>query len=238
MSRDGILLVDKPEGISSFKVCRSVRKTTGIKRVGHGGTLDPMATGLLIVLVGKATRLFDSLLAGRKRYQGVIHLGEARDTQDKTGQTTHQTKEEFVREALIGQNIEKVRRSLLGKQIQTAPIFSALKHKGKPLYHYARKNIKVEPKKREIEVFSFNVKKNSDLELFFEAEVSKGTYLRALADEFGRRLGTFGYLSSLRRTQSGEFNIQNAVSFKEIEKSSRDEVLGHLFQPEETLNQS
>jgi tRNA pseudouridine55 synthase len=234
----GILLVDKPSGISSFKVCSILRRKLNVKRVGHGGTLDPSATGLLIILIGKATRLFDYLMKGKKSYEGTIVLGEARDTQDATGKVTEEVEEGLVAEKATPENIEEVRKTFLGEQVQTAPLYSALKHKGKPLYKYARENIEVEPKKRQINIYALETKKESPKAITFESEVSKGTYLRALAHDFGMRLGTCGHLGSLRRTKSGDFDVKDALTIEEIDNMDREEIVNRMINmdKEKTLN--
>jgi len=228
---DGILLVDKPLGLSSFQVCHLIRKKFGVKRVGHGGTLDPEATGLLVILLGKATRLFDSLLAVEKEYEGTIVLGESRDTQDSAGEVVEKKDPAEVLRQATSDRVEEVRLSFLGEQVQEAPIHSALKHKGKPLYYYARKGIPVEPKKRTVTFYSLEIGVAEPTLLRFKAAVSKGTYLRALANDFGVRLGTLGYLGSLRRTRSGDFRIDQTRSLDDILKFSEIDLSKVLIAP-------
>jgi len=228
---DGILLIDKPLGFSSFKICDLIRKKFSLNRIGHGGTLDPEATGLLVILIGKATRLFDALLVEEKEYEGTIILGESRDTQDSAGKTTARKDAREVALRASDARVEEVRRSFLGEQVQEAPAHSALKHKGKPLYYYARRGIAIAPKQRTVTFYSIDLDRRGPATLFFKARVSKGTYLRALAHDFGERLGTLGYLGSLRRLRSGQFRIEDAHALDQILKYSPSEFEGALIHP-------
>jgi len=220
---DGILLIDKPEGITSFKVCDRIKKKFDLKRVGHSGTLDPMATGLLILLIGRATRLFDQFAEGWKVYEGRVKLGESRDTQDRMGRVVEKRELASLMEKLFPETIEAARQSFMGEQWQTAPMYSALKHKGKPLYHYARKGIPAPEKKRQITVRSFELERFSQDAFQFKTEVSKGTYLRTLANDLGERLGTLAYLDSLRRVSSGDYQVDDAMSLDEVLELSNSE---------------
>jgi len=234
-SLSGVLLIDKPDTISSFRVCRRIRKILDVKRVGHGGTLDPLATGLLIILIGKATRLFDQVMTERKTYSGTIVLGESRDTYDSGGKVMESVEESQLKARVTASAIEKIRQEFLGTIEQVAPRFSALKHKGKPLYKYARKNIEVEPKRRQVAIYSLDLDQKSSSEIQFTAEVGKGTYLRSLAHDFGERLGTYGYLGSLRRLQSGNTHVDRALPFDYCQTEVREEILKNLIPAEEFL---
>ena len=232
----GILLIDKPIHISSFKVCRRLRKILDVKRVGHGGTLDPLATGLLIVLIGRATRLFDQVMCTRKSYSGTIVLGETRTTYDRGGEVTASTPQEDI-DKITDDAIEDVRSSFLGEIEQEAPAFSALKHKGKPLYHYARKNIKVQPKRRQVHIYSLDLTRTSSNTLEFHADVSKGTYLRSIANDFGEKLGVHGYLGSLRRESSGSLTVDRALPFDFCQEETHDEIVEHLIPMDKFLEE-
>lgn len=207
-----VLLFDKPKGKSSFFVIGQVRKKIGIRKVGHAGTLDPMATGLLIVCVGKKTKEIYKYQDMTKVYTGTITIGAKTPSMDaETG---------FVEvkpySHISINDIEKVRGKFLGNISQTPPMYSAIKHKGRSLYKYARKGIEVERKAREVEIYSFNIVDVMLPEIKFEIECSKGTYIRVLADDFGNELGCGAYLSELRRTKIGKFSVNNAVTLEEF----------------------
>jgi tRNA pseudouridine55 synthase len=177
-----------------------------------------------VILLGKATRLFDLLTAEAKEYEGTIVLGESRDTQDAAGAVVEMRDAALVRERATLKKIEEIRQSFLGEQTQTAPLYSALKHKGKPLYYYARRQIAVEPKQRKVIFYFLELTVTAPAEISFKSRVSKGTYLRSLAHDFGVRLGTLGYLGSLRRTRSGGFSLDQAHSLDEILKMPLEDL--------------
>ena len=183
--QNGIIAINKPEGISSARAVARVKKALGVKKIGHTGTLDPFATGLLLCTINKATRISQFFLDGHKRYLARVCLGRETDTYDLTGQTVF-TASDSVLKALTKQDIEKVVQSFRGVQEQVPPIFSALKHKGQPLYKLARQGIKITKPPRQIEIFSIKISQLKppccDLEIF----CSSGTYIRSIAFDIGR----------------------------------------------------
>ncbi len=207
----GLLLINKPEGITSFGVVAKIKKLLNVKRVGHTGTLDPMATGVLPILVGRSTVLSNALLDANKEYVAEIKLGVTSDTLDKTGNIT-ESKPVCLE---IGQ-IQEVLASFLGKQLQTPPMFSAIKKDGVRLYDLAREGKTVERKAREIEIFSLEL-------LYFKEDIikirvlcSKGTYIRSLAADIGKKLGTVAMLISLERTKTAGFSLEECVKLENL----------------------
>lgn len=209
-----MLLIDKPKGMTSHDVIDVVRHATGEKRVGHAGTLDPNATGLLIVGVGREeTRKLETLTKNtRKTYIAEIFLGEERDTDDSEGKVTF--KSDIAAES---QEVERVVGEFVGKQTQNPPSYSAVKIKGKKAYELARKGQEVKLKPREIVVYSAKILNYSYPLLTAQFDVSSGTYIRSLARDIGRKLGTYGFLKELRRTKIGKFSVEEALSLEEIE---------------------
>lgn len=221
---DGILIVKKEKGYTSHDVVAKVKKITKTK-VGHTGTLDPMATGVLPLLLGEGTKLSKYLIEHDKVYEATIQLGEKTDTADSEGQVIEE--KEVNINLFNNENIEKVFESLKGKQIQTPPIYSAIKVKGKKLYEYARNNETVKIPNREIEIYEMQLIK-CDLEertIDFKVHCSKGTYIRSLCETIAEKLDTVGYMKELNRTKVGKFDIEQAVTIEEIEKSILDEIL-------------
>ena len=213
-SDPGVVLVDKQPGRSSFSIVRAVRRIFGVKKVGHAGTLDPFASGLLVVCIGRpATRLIGSLMNGEKSYLATVILGKVSTTLDPEG--------EISRSGPVGQlsseRIEEVLSRFRGRIMQTPPQFSAVKHQGKPLYHYARKGISIEKEAREVSIHQREMSEagllDVDTEPKIELEIrcSKGTYIRSLAADIGEALGCGAYLSELRRTRSGFFSVANSI---------------------------
>ncbi len=223
----GVCLIDKPENVSSFAMVSAVRRLLKIKKVGHAGTLDPFATGLLVICAGrKATRLISKFMDGEKEYLACLALGIRTETLDTEGKIIAQQK---VGE-ITGDRIKKCLVRFTGKQKQVPPAYSALKHKGKPLYHYARQGIKIEKPPRdifirELEWMDERALVSGDIaEISIRVVCSKGTYIRSLADDIGTALGCGAHLKSLRRTKSGCFSVENAVK-------------GHLLREKEALEQ-
>lgn len=213
-AQPGAVLIDKSVGKTSFSVVRSVRRIFGVKKVGHAGTLDPFASGLLVVCIGRpATRLIDSLMDGEKTYQARLVLGRVSTTQDPEGEISRGGSVESVSEEAVEAVLDRFRGAIM----QSPPAFSALKHKGKPLYHYARKGITINKEPRRVTVYDLKMTgsgltihdEEGSLELLVTC--SKGTYIRSLAEDIGRVLGCGAYLSALRRTQSGSFCVSEAV---------------------------
>jgi tRNA pseudouridine55 synthase len=212
MSLHGILLIDKPEGITSNDVVRLVKRSVRPSKVGHSGTLDPAATGLMVLLIGAATRTLDYLDESRKGYSLVVRLGEETDSADREG-TVISTADIS---SLDFQQIHGAVDRYTGVMDQVPPHFSAIKKEGVPMYKLARKGIFPELAPRKIEIFSLTVLKWEPPFLELDLVCSKGTYARSLARDLGRDLGVGGRLESLRRTCSGMFNVADAVSVNEI----------------------
>ena len=206
----GVFLVDKPRGASSFSVVRHVRRLLGIKKVGHAGTLDPFATGLLIICAGRpATRLVERLMGGKKVYRGVLQLGVETETMDPEG--------DVIRSApvpvLTAEDITHCLGDFTGRQMQVPPPYSAVKYKGKPLYHYARKGIEVNKEPRKIEIYSlgFGGYDANAHRLDIEVTCSRGTYIRVLAADIGKKLGCGAHLVELRRMTNGRFPVADSL---------------------------
>lgn len=217
---DGLLIFDKEKGITSHDLVYKVRKKLGIKKVGHTGTLDPMATGVLVISIGKGTKTSDYILSSDKVYEAKIKLGVLTDSYDITGKILE---EEDV--CFTDEDIKDTLIKFTGKISQRPPIYSALKVKGKKLYEYAREGKDVEIKKRDVEIYKIELLDfNGKDEFTILTKVSKGTYIRSLANDLGRSLGTFGTLTELRRTRSGSFKIEDAIKVSAFEKLSIEEI--------------
>ncbi len=209
---EGILLVDKPKGITSHDVVDSIRRKLKTKRVGHAGTLDPMATGLLIILVGKATKASQFLMSMDKEYEGTIRLGQITDSQDADGSILEENPVgDFTREQIVG-----YMDSFIGDQYQTPPMFSAKKINGVPLYKLARKGEQVEREPRFIRVSSFDLLRWEKPDIDFRVFCTKGTYVRTLAHDLGKRIGCGGHLIALRRTMIDKLHIKQATGLEAI----------------------
>jgi len=212
-----VLLIDKPLHWTSFDVVNKLRyailKKHNLKRfkVGHAGTLDPLATGLLIICVGKATKTINNYQNLDKEYTGTFFIGATTPSYDLET-SVDQT---FDTEHITDELILKTAQNFIGKQSQIPPIFSAIKKNGKKLYEHARKGESVTIKPREIEVKEFEILKIEMPEIHFRVKVSKGTYIRSLAYDFGKALNSGAYLSGLRRTKIGTFNVDNAIDYQE-----------------------
>lgn len=210
-----LLLIDKPKGITSHDVIDEVRKITGERRVGHAGTLDPNATGLLIVAVGREdTKKLGNLTKNTdKTYEAEIFLGEERDTDDVEGKTTFMNKKITPPDMVT---IKRVIKEFTGSQEQTPPMYSAIKLKGKKAYELARKGVSPNLAPRKIIVHSIKVLEYAYPKVKIECKVSSGTYIRALARDIGRKLGCGGYLRELRRTKIGEFSVEKAATPQQL----------------------
>lgn len=199
-----ILLADKPIGFTSADIVRIFKKSFDIKKIGHSGTLDPKATGLLVLCTGKMTKRITEFIDYDKEYEGVIKIGATTKSFDT------ETEEENLKDVsnVTEDDIMKVRESFLGEISQLPPMYSALKHKGKPLYKFARKGKEIERKLRTLYVSEFDVWKKSPAEIGFRISSSKGAYIRCIANDFGEKLGVGGYLKELRRTRIGNFRLE------------------------------
>lgn len=204
---EGIYLIDKKEGMTSFDVIRSLRKILKTKEIGHAGTLDPMATGLLVVLVGRATKLSNIMLNKTKTYEADITFGTSTDTFDKMGKVIDQLETFELNQTQIDEGLAYLK----AQKTQKPPIYSAIKVDGKKLYEYARKDIPVEIEDKVIDILDILTTSTYQNKSFScKLVVSKGTYIRSVANDLGAYLGVPSHLSKLRRTQSGEFDIKNA----------------------------
>lgn len=228
---NGLIIFDKEKGITSHDLVYKVRKKTGIKKVGHAGTLDPMATGVLIITIGKATKVNEYLLLKDKKYIAKIKLGILTDTFDITGNIL-----EKENVSVLKKDIEEVLKRFTGKMSQTPPIYSALKVNGKKLYEYAREGKEVKIKNRNIEIFENKlIDFNGKDEFSIEIEVSKGTYIRSVAYDIGKAVGTYGTITELRRIKSGNFDIENSIKISDFENMSLDELKSNLIPMELAL---
>lgn len=210
---NGILIVDKKIGETSFDVIRDVRKKYNMKKVGHTGTLDPMATGVLPILLGDATKLSDFLMDHDKEYVAILKLGKKTNTGDSEGEAI----EERKIPKLETSKIEVILKEFLGTSMQTPPMYSAIKVNGKKLYEYARAGEEIERNKRKIEIFKIELISYKDDEIEYKVNCSKGTYIRTLCEDISEKLGTVGYMKSLRRTRVGEFSLEDTGKIFSIE---------------------
>lgn len=202
-----VILIDKPVNWTSFDVVARVRRLIKVKKVGHAGTLDPLATGLLIICTGKKTKEISEYQAQNKKYTGIITLGKTSPSMDLGTEVT----ETVLPDDLSEEKILVARNKFLGNIEQVPPMFSALKHNGKRLYKLARAGKVVEREPRQVEIYSFEIIKINLPDIHFEISCSKGTYIRVIANDLGKELGCGGILSSLRRTEIGDFNVEDAV---------------------------
>ncbi|MBM3248268.1 MAG: tRNA pseudouridine(55) synthase TruB [Candidatus Omnitrophica bacterium] len=213
--KEGILLIDKPQGITSHDVVNSVRRKLGIRRVGHAGTLDPIATGLLIVLVGKVTKSFNKFVNFDKEYFATLTLGESTDTGDALGKMVKN--EPFAH--ITKEKIEEASKRFVGDIEQIPPMVSALKYKGKRLYSLAKKGISVPRESRKIKIYSLEIKRFCPPEVDFQVICSKGTYIRKLGEDIGEALGCCGHISKIRRIAIGHFRIEEAIKLEDVNES-------------------
>ena len=228
---EGILLVDKPTDHTSHDVVARLRGKLRMKRVGHAGTLDPMATGLLIILVGKATRVSQYLMSLDKEYEGTIELGKVTDTQDAEGEVLETIPVPAFSEA----DILAAVKSFLGDQYQTPPMYSAVKIDGVPLYKSARRGEEVEREPRFIRVMSWEITRFALPRLDFRLRCTKGTYVRTLAHDLGRKLGCGAHLAALRRTASDKFHVSQALTLDQINALSLPEIEKRLIAPRDAV---
>ena len=208
---DGIIVINKEKQYTSHDVVAKLKGKLNIKKVGHTGTLDPNATGVLPILLGNATKISKYLIEHDKEYEVELKLGQKTDTADAEGNIIEE--QEFNLEQIEDIEIKRIIETFKGKQIQTPPIYSAIKVKGKKLYEYARKGQEVEIPKREIEIYNIEINKIDKEEniICFTVGCSKGTYIRTLCEDIAKKLGTIGYMKELNRTKVGRFSIKNAV---------------------------
>jgi tRNA pseudouridine55 synthase len=222
---EGVLLVDKPRDHTSHDVIARLRGKLRMRKIGHAGTLDPMATGLLIVLVGKATRVSQYLISLDKEYEGTIELGKITDSQDAEGQVMETRPVPPLTEAEVRAAIQ----GFMGDQYQTPPMYSAIKVEGVPLYKMARRGEEIEREPRFIRVIEWELTRFAPPLLDFRLRCSKGTYVRTLAHDLGQKLGCGAHLAALRRTATDRFNVSQALTLEQIEALSLPEISQRLI---------
>lgn len=232
---DGVIIINKPKGYTSHDVVNIVRKQLNMKKVGHTGTLDPNATGVLPILVGQATKISKYLIEHKKTYIATIELGEKRDTGDSEGNIIES--DSNIKEFDIS-IIKQVLQSFLGKQKQIPPMYSAIKLNGKKLYEYARsgQEVKVEP--REIEIYKMELIEYKNNRIEFKVECSKGTYIRTLCENIAEKLGTIGYMKELQRTSVDKFKIKDSINLEELSKDEAQKriiTIENIFKEKEKV---
>ncbi len=227
---DGIILIDKPKGVTSHDIVYKVKKLLN-EKVGHTGTLDPNATGVLPLLVGRGTKLSKYLMNHDKTYIVTLKLGEKTDTADSEGKVIE--KKEVSKEVFSKEKLLQTFSNFTGKILQTPPIYSAIKVNGKKLYEYARKGQEVEIKPREIEIYKISLIEINQTTntIEFEVSCSKGTYIRSLCEDIAKELNTVGYMKELRRVQVGEFLIKDSITVEDLQKNedNKDFILSHFI---------
>lgn len=217
---DGIIIVDKPKECTSHDIVSVVKKITK-EKVGHTGTLDPKATGVLPLLIGDGTKISKYLINHDKEYVATIELGKKTDTMDSEGNIIETR--EVNKESINRENIENVLESFKGIQEQVPPIYSAIKVNGKKLYEYARKGIEVKINSRKIEIYDIKLLNVKEKEITINVKCSKGTYIRSLCNDIAEKIGTVGFMKELRRVQVGIFNLDYAVNGQEILQNKNNE---------------
>jgi tRNA pseudouridine55 synthase len=222
---DGVLLVDKAEDMTSHDVVALVRRKLDIKKVGHCGTLDPLATGLLILTIGRGTKIQDLLMSEDKIYSGTLTLGASTSTQDRQGDVVETRPVPELTEEQIRSAFEKLR----GDFYQTPPMVSAKKVQGVPLYKLAREGKTVEREPRLVHVYSYKIDKIALPDIDFTVHSSKGFYVRTYAHDIGEALGCGAHLKNLRRTKSGRFDVDLAVTVNEVKNKSREEIVSRIL---------
>jgi tRNA pseudouridine55 synthase len=219
-SLDGALLIDKPAGPTSHDVVDAIRDQFRIKKVGHCGTLDPNATGLLIIVLGRGTKLSEKLMSSDKVYEGSIKFGEATDSYDVKGELLSSLP---VPPTTLDE-LNALAATFVGDLMQTPPMVSAVKKDGVPLYKLARKGVEVERQARLIHIYNFKFSDYQEPIARFRVACTKGTYVRSLAHELGQKLGCGAHLATLRRTVSGKFDVANAIEFEQVLGLSQSEL--------------
>ena len=232
---DGVIIINKPKGYTSHDVVNIVRKQLNMKKVGHTGTLDPNATGVLPILVGQATKISKYLIEHKKTYIATIELGEKRDTGDSEGNIIES--DSNIKEFDIS-IIKQVLQSFLGKQKQIPPMYSAIKLNGKKLYEYARSGQKVKVEPREIEIYKIKLIEYKNNRIEFKVECSKGTYIRTLCENIAEKLGTIGYMKELQRTSVDKFKIEDSINLEELSKDEAQKriiTIENIFKEKEKI---
>ena len=222
---DGVLLIDKASGMTSHDVVAMVRRALNTKKVGHCGTLDPLATGLLLVVVGRATKIQDLLMSEDKEYEGTMVLGVTTDSQDADGQPL----ETLPVPELSPEQIEAAFSKYDGDFYQMPPMVSAIKKEGVPLYKLARQGKTVEREPRFVHIFAHEILQTRLPEIDFRVACSKGFYVRTYAHDIGADLGCGAHLKTLRRTRSGRFDLSRAIPVEDLKSKPREEILSNLI---------
>ena len=230
--KNGLIIIDKEEGMSSHTAVSRVRRLLGAEKAGHTGTLDPMATGVLPVLIGRGVKASEYMLTSDKHYIARLLLGVTTDTEDVTGEVL--SRSDKVPTAI---EVEAAIRSMLGESLQTPPMYSALKVGGKKLCDLAREGKTVEREPRRITVYSIKSRRLGDLEYELDVKCSKGTYIRTLCADIGKKLGTGGVMKALRRAEASGFTLADAVKISELEAMTEEERDGRI-RPVETVFKS
>lgn len=216
---DGIIILNKQKGCTSHDVVAKTKKLLK-EKVGHTGTLDPNATGVLPLLVGQGTKLSKYIIEHDKEYIATLKLGEKRDTADSEGAIIEERQIDYS--VLQKENVEKILQSFIGKQEQIPPMYSAIKINGKKLYEYARKNEKIELEPRHIEIYKMDLIDIIKDTIIFKVQCSKGTYIRSLCEDIAKRLNTVGYMQDLERSRVGKFDIKDSITIEELEQNIED----------------
>lgn len=217
---DGAILIDKPSGPTSHDVVDAIRRKFGIKKVGHCGTLDPNATGLLIIVLGRGTKLSERLMSDDKVYEGAIKFGESTDSYDSDGELTAS----LPVPPLTLEQLNEAAAEFMGDIMQTPPMVSAIKKEGVPLYKLARKGVEVQREPRLIHIYKFRFSKYEEPLGDFRLACTKGTYVRSVAHELGQKLGCGAHLAKLRRVISGKFDVAHARPLDDVMKLSAHEL--------------
>ena len=227
----GILNVNKPAGLSSHRVVHTIRQAGNLARVGHAGTLDPMATGVLLICIGQAVRVSEYLIDHDKKYRARVRLGIATDTYDATGTIVAQREVNVTREQVL-----TTLQSFVGKLAQLPPAYSAIKKDGVPHYKLARRGVLVETQPRDVEIYSIAVREIALPDIEFEVHCSKGTYIRSLAHDLGEKLGCGGHLTALTRLAVGNFSLDDALPLDQVcHALADDSIERHLIPMDEAL---
>ncbi|MCI8520614.1 MAG: tRNA pseudouridine(55) synthase TruB [Clostridia bacterium] len=227
---NGIIIIDKPLGRTSHDMVYEMRKVTGIKKIGHTGTLDPMATGVLPVCIGSATKMADMLTLSDKSYIAELVLGRTTDTQDADGKV--------LTECEVNCSEEEIRcavNSFVGEIEQVPPMYSAIKQNGKKLYELARQGIEVERKPRKVTINSIDILEISGERVKIDVSCSKGTYIRTLCEDIGKKLGAGAYMNTLRRTRTGQFTIEESHTLSEIKELKENGGIESIMIPADRM---
>ena len=230
---DGIIIVNKPKGCTSHDIVSRVKKIYN-KKVGHTGTLDPMATGVLPLLIGKGTMCSKYLINHDKTYQVVLELGKKTSTADAEGEIIDE--EDVDTKKIEKNNVEKVLKKFIGKQEQIPPMYSAIKVKGKKLYEYARKGIHIDIKPRNIEIYNIWLIGIKEKQIEFKVSCSKGTYIRSLCEDIAKQLDTLGFMKELKRLEVGSFKIEDAINIEQLEENKIQDLKKSFITIENIFN--